>query len=670
MSDDLTRYDRQNLMEFDDSMEEFQDPFKSSERLQRSPHEANSLLNICGSKSASPLDLSDGKERVGPPQINDVAQMNHTKLNPEQVTAEQILDPDNTAENNKDDSDENELYMTPAGFLRNKRPKRKAEFSPIDPRNYEFLLVFEKIYNNATDLRKMVLEATNTKTEIKKKVDEYFDLTRVANSLKNSENSRTIENNLNRNEVAPKLEAYCTSCKNKICEDEVEKKAQEQKENIRNKIEMISSNLIETSRLESIHDLLGEKWPASAYTKVTQKKGNPFIGEWQHDMILLVKKDENSKLVDSALHKFPDMKELLIDETAEKKVQLLENIVRINNQETIKKLYIVKMNNTEDLMEAVKELRKYNIVGDVGIVSTERKDWERTRKLMEIEFYNEAINIFQYVPGTVADEVASISNETSKTEHKTIHVRVKNGKESYNNVLKKMLKEINTEEVGVDVKQILKTNDGNAKIILEEKKKGSLKTMETKMNECLGEMGNAVTVGAGRKTIFIRNIDSSAVEEDVVEAIENVLCQKDKDIKIRLKSNYRGTNQTATAEMDLKDAMIILKAGHLKIGWLYCNVEEYINPPRCFNCLQFGHKSFQCARTTEEKGLCFRCNERGHTASSCVNEAFCRDCHTIGHQAGNMRCRNFKELVMQTRSEHRIRRNRMTNEYVSHDARA
>ncbi|XP_058766122.1 uncharacterized protein LOC131639659 [Vicia villosa] len=51
--------------------------------------------------------------------------------------------------------------------------------------------------------------------------------------------------------------------------------------------------------------------------------------------------------------------------------------------------------------------------------------------------------------------------------------------------------------------------------------------------------------------------------------------------------------------------------------------------PRCFNCGEVGHRSFECKK---EKAKCLKCGKEGHTASNCKQkQVTCYNCGEVGH---------------------------------------
>ncbi|KAI5712586.1 hypothetical protein M8J75_009645 [Diaphorina citri] len=64
---------------------------------------------------------------------------------------------------------------------------------------------------------------------------------------------------------------------------------------------------------EDKEELAGRNWPEHLFINTKTKKGNPLIGTVEDDTILVIKKKESSKLVETAMSRFPEMASMLMN---------------------------------------------------------------------------------------------------------------------------------------------------------------------------------------------------------------------------------------------------------------------------------------------------------------------------------------------------------------------
>ncbi|KAF2902779.1 hypothetical protein ILUMI_03407 [Ignelater luminosus] len=119
---------------------------------------------------------------------------------------------------------------------------------------------------------------------------------------------------------------------------------------------------------------------------------------------------------------------------------------------------------------------------------------------------------------------------------------------TFADVLKKMRKEIDIEDIGVQIQTLKKTTAGNIKITMKEKKEGT------------------------KKVIIIRDIDLITTEEELVNDLARELNMETGkgDIKIHtLKMSARGDTQIATVGMNPIQAKEMIRKQRIKIGWVF-----------------------------------------------------------------------------------------------------
>ena len=80
--------------------------------------------------------------------------------------------------------------------------------------------------------------------------------------------------------------------------------------------------------------------------------------------------------------------------------------------------------------------------------------------------------------------------------------------------------------------------------------------------------------------------------------LEYFLClqvaRESSDVEVSLtKKPFRGTRKTLV-KMEEARALKLLKAAHIKIGWVSCRVRRKTEVKRCYRCLGFGHMAADC----------------------------------------------------------------------------
>lgn len=242
-----------------------------------------------------------------------------------------------------------------------------------------------------------------------------------------------------------------------------------------------------------------------------------------------------------------------------------------------------------------------------------------------------------------------------KKENGVINIIMKEDKkQEYDEVIKQMKNEINLEELGIQVKGIVKTKKGNARIITEEKSSASLGNLQKKINALLGDRGKAVG-DADKNMALMKDIDTTTTKEEVEQAIRISLNLDPDSAEIKvvnMKINQRGNTQSATIETSRNEFLKLMDIGKVRIGgWQTCRVEEFVVPTRCFKCNLYGHRGFECKNEEFNRDCCFNCNQQGHKAAECTKEAFCQACNKSGHKSGSMMCEVYKKLVLEERKK-------------------
>ena len=67
-------------------------------------------------------------------------------------------------------------------------------------------------------------------------------------------------------------------------------------------------------------------------------------------------------------------------------------------------------------------------------------------------------------------------------------------------------------------------------------------------------------------------------------------------------------------------ALKLLKATHIKIGWVSCRVRRKMKINECYRCLGFDHMVANYRRTDRSRS-CWRYGEEGHGAGSCTRKS-------------------------------------------------
>ena len=90
--------------------------------------------------------------------------------------------------------------------------------------------------------------------------------------------------------------------------------------------------------------------------------------------------------------------------------------------------------------------------------------------------------------------------------------------------------------------------------------------------------------------VEILNVDPTVEEEEVSKAVRSCLWEKPPAcVKVSLtRKPFRGTRK-AFVRSEEASVLTLLKATHIKIGWVSCRVRRKTELIRCYRCLGFGH---------------------------------------------------------------------------------
>ena len=154
------------------------------------------------------------------------------------------------------------------------------------------------------------------------------------------------------------------------------------------------------------------------------------------------------------------------------------------------------------------------------------------------------------------------------------------------------------------------------------KKNSSTKSrgrLDAAFKEAVGSRGT-VRLLIPRIGVEISDLDPSIGAGDVKEAVRGFFEQElEIELTVSLRKRpYRGSRKAFVLLEEAK-ALKLLKAAHIKIGWVSCRVRRKKELNRCYRCLGFGHIAADC-RGPDRSRCCWRCGEEEHTAGSCTRQ--------------------------------------------------
>lgn len=273
----------------------------------------------------------------------------------------------------------------------------------------------------------------------------------------------------------------------------------------------------------------------------------------------------------------------------------------------------------------------------MGVTAAGSVDLGVIRKLLEISFLKTKIDITLFVKS----EQEGVKGKKPNAEVEIIKV---NSGLSYADMVSKMKENINPASIGVKIKNMKKSNNGELLIVTDKGPSAKLmKEMQNKATELVGI--NAKKVDHTRP-LMITGMDGTTTEQELADAIEEVLGKTKEETGLEIKriTQARWGRRVAEVWLNTNESRILEDFGEIEIGWGKEYIKNKKRIDRCIKCLNIGHRSTEC-RTRNATPGCFRCTKPGHSAKDCQEQPRCNVCKVDGHRPDSARCPSFRNKI-------------------------
>lgn len=639
--------------------------FKRRESLQRTPP------GLCGMQGNPVVKTNVEGDGYGKPKIecnvqkkpefNRVRSHSISSMLPERCRTP--AGPENNNQTNKDI----EVSSMSSSMGEVERPeKRKRLETPPKERiapgysqhsvNLEGLTnMLGKVIKRTKELRKIVDASSKTKIEIKKisrDLDMLVDgLSRNFNKFRSeqigvteSKQKKSVTNTTAQTDGSPNNRSIGVQ----VNYDDIEFARSKERNKLRKQIMDIMETEIDYQRITGVLDV---EWPEDMYkqTHVRLLDSASFTLEGDYAVFVDPREPDLVGTLGELTIRYPEIKALI--QKSDGQVDYLINTVvtRVRNGEKTEKttaLYVLPLesikeglDDAEDLYKKIKMLKETMQVHPtpkLNFLLNERQNQDYVRKITEYIFYNTALESTIMTTKTIpkVQKKQELKAQVGK-------IVVKRGDSTYAELLKTVKSQIDITKVGVQVKALRKTAAGD--LLLEVKggvqKAGILKeAIKEKVDREVKLTNNDVIV-------HILDIDATTTQKEIEEAIRREVGHGGAPtVKIKsMRPTWTG-NQVATVLVSKPVANVMIQAKTIKIGWISCRVRERVSVPRCYNCLDFGHKATEC-EGPNRSDTCMNCGQSGHRAKDCKNGHYCMSCKTDDHRSDTTKCPKFRMLL-------------------------
>ena len=432
-------------------------------------------------------------------------------------------------------------------------------------------------------------------------------------------------------------------------------------------IQNIQSLMSTDMSTDAVKNTINKDWPSRLFgrTKITSHGLASFDKEVMIGIITNSENpidDTNIKVIASRLPAIKQItpeimqqkSEILIERTESTKISGITE--HDNSSALVHLLYIPE--STEDIndkiiekVRRIKEISTEKNKKRITIGLSPKFEVTQLRKIVECVFYSTNIEINIKVNKNAR---ANHKRKTASSKGGNDIIIVKPGAQgaSYAEIIKDMKSKIDPKEIGVNIKKIIKNEQGNVRLVLNENKKGGkeafLKEIQTKVKSA-----EEVLLKRKEKAVVIMDLEDDITKEEVIQSISKELQIPTSAIRLNdIKKTVRGLNMVI-AHLPIQEAHTVINSKKIVIGWTKCRIREKLDPILCNKCQTYGHSVSACTEKPIKGTRCLKCGTMGHLARECKNEESCFSCNSSGHRANSMVCPKYREMVYALRNDNK-----------------
>ncbi|KAK9731464.1 hypothetical protein QE152_g13650 [Popillia japonica] len=438
----------------------------------------------------------------------------------------------------------------------------------------EVLTFMEKLYNKTDSLRKQVKKSTKTKTEIKSTTRELVNIVGILRKKMTNLKAKHAELAAKSTEygkqatladaqigecLAPKVpdvtkkpitEAVTSNVHGDTARvmsststqtdwEDVEVVRMQRDNEVRNNVRMV---MADDTGFQNLAKVIDVDWPEDMFPKTVVWNMNPSSLNSEGDLAILVdpREADHSKILENISIRYPEILDMV--RKNEGQIDYLTNTTstRVRGKEIEEKtttVYLLPVkickdgfNDIEEVYKVIRDLKdiyQHHPPGKLNITVPNELNLGHIRKICEYVFGRQQIAVTLITLTNNAKQVPRRPHNQRTTEK----IVVKSGSTKYADLLKTVKDNVDLDRVGVHVKTIRKTRQGDLMLEVsgDRDKASALKAAIRK------KVDNKVSVLNNEMTIHALDIDAVYTKEDAEDAIRNAAKIRDPQT-IRVKS--------------------------------------------------------------------------------------------------------------------------------------